>query len=76
LKDQNIELQEQLYRAEHNDGGNLWTPGDTTKDIKAVLLPHFLRLSEGKAETVLKELLLELKVRRNNHTSVKVAING
>jgi hypothetical protein len=49
LKDENIELREQLRRAEDNDGGNLWTPGDTVKDIKNVLLPHFLRLSEGKS---------------------------
>jgi hypothetical protein len=61
LREQNIELQEQLHRAEDNDGGNLWTPGDTVKDITRVLLPHFLRLSDGKAEAVLKQLALALK---------------
>ena len=61
LKDHNVRLQEQLHRAQGSDGGNLWLPGDTVRDIANVLVPHLLRLSENKSRTLIKELQSRLK---------------
>jgi hypothetical protein len=63
LKEQNVELQEKLHRLESDDGGNLWRPGDTAKNIASVLGEHLLRLSPAKATEVLNQTRVWLQGR-------------
>jgi hypothetical protein len=65
LKAANIELQERLYRVEHElsrGGGDLWTPDDTPEDIATVML---VKLSPTKAERVARAILKKLTKQKS-----------
>jgi hypothetical protein len=71
LKAANIELQERLYRAEHElslGGGDLWSANDTPNDIAEVML---VKLSPTKAERVARAILKKLNSKKT--TSPKSA---
>jgi hypothetical protein len=64
LKAANVELQEQLHRAERElslGGGDLWSPNDTPNDIATVML---VKLSPTKAERVARLILKGLGTKK------------
>jgi hypothetical protein len=61
LKQTNIDLQEQLHRAQEEikrGGGDLWNKDDRPEDIATIMLS---RLSRAKAERVARAMLAAIK---------------
>jgi CheY-like chemotaxis protein len=55
MKEANAELQEKVHVLEKqvDDGGNLWKPADTAREISRVLIEALIRLTPTKAKEVM-----------------------